>query len=161
MGGWGFFWRFWRGRRAPAVSPNKADRCGWMPSMNSQTAASAFHTMSRDLLCIKMCVFVCFPSVADTPATLRLLPSASFRRHNCKWLIITVNHCRSPVVFFFARRQPPLCPCPPPPTPLSQISYSQAQRWRLETGERKRDSLLAWLEIVVRVQFGALLRTGS
>lgn len=118
-------------RRAPPapVSPNKADRCGRMPSMNSPTAA-AHDRLSRDLLCIKMCVFVCFPSVVGTPATPRLLPSASFRRHNCNRLIITVNHCRRPVVFFFPRRQPPLCPCPPPPTPLSQISYSQARRRR-------------------------------
>lgn len=115
----------------------------WPGTINKLSNRCDFRpTMKRDLLCIKMCMFVCFQSAVDTLATPRLLPSASFRRHHFNRLIITVNHRHRPVVFPFPRRQPSLCPCPMPPTPLSQISYSQARRVerRRETGERKEDS---------------------
>lgn len=59
---------------------------------------------STTLVCIKTCQL---PSVLDALQTPRLLPSAFFRRHDFCRLIITVNHCCLPTVFFYTRR--PLC----------------------------------------------------
>lgn len=70
-----------------------------------------------------------YPRVLDALATARLLPSASFRRHNFSRLIIAVNHCCLPTVFL------PSSPFVPLPAAAhaaqSQISYSQAQRVEL------------------------------
>lgn len=127
------------------------------------------------LLCVHIVwlsphVHVCvYHSVRDCVTNPQLLPSASFRRHNFSKLIIAVNHCCLPTLFFFFfYPEAPLCPCPLPPT-LLRPRLATARRnelsCRWEPGGSRRegiqelliDSLLAFMEIVVKLQFVALM----
>ena len=102
---------------------------------------------------LQECIFLCpyivtlvcvYPSVLDALTTPQLLPSASFRRHNFSRLIIAVNHCCLPTVFYPAA---PLCPCPLPPTLLrarlatarrNELSCIWETGWKEETGFKSR-----------------------
>lgn len=95
----------------------------------------------RRYTCFHKNMQVCVhPSVLDALTTPQLLPSASFRRHNFSRLIIAVNHCCLPTVFYPAA---PLCPCPLPPTLLrarlatarrNELSCIWETEWKEERG---------------------------